>query len=201
MSLRPSHRSIIISKRKESLQEQYRADLVETIKKSQDSFETQLPYIAAGGIGVSMAFISDIIPLGTAQCIGFLYVGWLLLIACLFTNFFSHDRCIKLHQLTVNEIDCKKYKQSKAKERDSIISRWNYWSIWTMITGITSILLFITLNTLIMAKEVKPSNPSTETKGRTAPTKPPAKSFPVNTPKPDTGRVSPTNPPKTTRSK
>lgn len=197
-----TRKAIYIPKeRKPSTLERFREELVKINEKSQDSFETQLSYIAAGSIGISVVFISDIIPTPQAKYVAFLLIGWLLLTACLFINLYSHIVSFKNHRKTIIDIDTNNYDPQTANRRNKIINRWNVGSHWTLITGILSILLFITINMLLMAKEVKvvPQNPATERKGRESVTQPPSIKTNPDTVKPKTGRETPSQPPNVKR--
>jgi MFS family permease len=193
--------SILMRSEKKTALQSFREDLVRIAEKSQDNFESQLSYIAAGTIGVTIAFVSDIVPIDRAKYIIFLLIGWLLLAACLFINLYSHIVSFRNHRQTISDIDKKNYDPDVATRRNKIINRWNLGSLWTLITGIIGILLFISINMIIMAKEVKviPQNPSTERKGRESVTPPPPKQTPLPTsPYPGKhGRETPTPPPGT----
>lgn len=103
---KPSHyraRYYVIRKSEKSLTalEKFRDELQQKADKSQDNFETQISYIAAGAIAVTVAFLSDVVPLAQAAYKVFIITGWTLLISSLFFNLYSHVITFKKHRETI----------------------------------------------------------------------------------------------------
>lgn len=55
-----------------------------------DEFDKNLLTFSSGGLGLSLAFIKDIVPLAHAAWAGLLYVSWFCFVACITTTIFSY---------------------------------------------------------------------------------------------------------------
>lgn len=112
-----------------------------------DRFEKQLSYISAGALGVSMAFIKDIVgSLKLTHNTGLLLAGWIAMGLTLIANLLSQVYANYCHAETIGEIDEKCYDSAIATKRRAKIQYINYFSIGTLIIGIGLLLLFIQKN-------------------------------------------------------
>ncbi|WP_461449102.1 hypothetical protein [Mucilaginibacter sp.] len=145
--------------------ENYRTELVKTLEKSQDSFERQLSYIAAGGLGLSMIFIEKIVKnLNQAECKWILVVSWLLLALTLVVNLISHLLAAKSVYKTMEEINNNEFESEKSLKRDRFISKLNICSVGTLLLGVLSLILFVTINLYSMkndTNDIKVPEPQT----------------------------------------
>ena len=167
---------------------QYRNAVSENKSKSQDDFEKYINLLASGGIVLSLTFLEKIITVDKTTFKVFYIIGLILLVATLLSNLYSHYKSIKDSDLTILEIDEKKYDDifKNIEKRNKIINRLNRTSIWSLIIGVIFILTFVTINLFNMSDKTTPRPttqpaPSTEEKGRTIPQ--PPQSRPNNDPK------------------
>jgi len=127
-------------------QREYRDELITTLHKSQDTFEKQLSYIAAGSLALSIGFIKDIVNIGIADYKGLLVTGWVLLGITLLANCISHIRAADLHSKTINEINYNKDDPNRTARRYREISCWNWGTVVTLVGGIGMIIFFVSIN-------------------------------------------------------
>ena len=166
----------------------YRNAVSENKSKSQDDFEKYINLLASGGIVLSLTFLEKIITVDKTIFKSLYVIGLILLVLTLLSNLYSHYKSIKDSDLTILEIDEKKYNDifKNIEKRNKIINRLNRTSIWSLIIGVIFILTFVTLNLFNMSdkqtpRPQQPSRPLTEEKGRSIPTPPQNK--PANNPK------------------
>lgn len=166
----------------------YRNAVSENKSKSQDDFEKYINLLASGGIVLSLTFLEKIITVDKTIFKAFYIIGIILLVVTLLSNLYSHYKSIIDSDLTIQEIDEKKYEEvfKNIKKRNTIINRLNRTSIWSLIIGVIFILTFVTINLFNMSDKATPRPttqpaPSTEEKGRTIPQ--PPQSRPNNDPK------------------
>lgn len=129
--------------------QKYRDHLESVIIKSQERFEIQLSYISAGALGLSLAFIKDIVQsVHLAKYKWLLYLGWGLLTATLVLNCVSHMIAAILYRRTMLDIDKKsdKYDSLKAEYRSKAITICNIISVGFLLFGISAIVLFVSIN-------------------------------------------------------
>lgn len=127
--------------------EDYREHLIKVMEGNSDRFEKQLSYISAGALGVSMAFIKDIVgSLNLTNHTGLLIAGWIAMGITLIANLLSQVYANYCHAETIGEIEEKCYDSKIASNRRNKIQYVNYFSIGTLITGIGLLLLFIYKN-------------------------------------------------------
>lgn len=125
----------------------YKEELITLLHKSQDTFEKQLSYISAGALGLSIAFLKDIIiEIGSSKFKWVISAGWILLIVCLLLNCLSHIWAAQSHNKTIGEITSGKYNSAIVERRNRTINRFNIGSVATMLLGILAIIIFITIN-------------------------------------------------------
>jgi hypothetical protein len=125
----------------------YREHLIKIMEGNSDRFEKQLSYISAGSLGISMAFIKEIVgSLNLTHSTGLLLFGWISMAITLITNLISQVYANYCHAETVNEIEKKCYDSSMADKRREKIQYMNYFSIGTLVSGIGLLLFFIYKN-------------------------------------------------------
>lgn len=166
----------------------YRNAVSDNKSKSQDDFEKYINLLASGGIVLSLTFLEKIITVDKTIFKAFYVIGLILLIVTLLSNLYSHYKSIIDSDLTIQEIDEKKYEEvfKNIKKRNTIINRLNRTSIWSLIIGVIFILTFVTINLFNMSDKAAPIPatqpiPSTEERGRTIPQ--PPQNRPNNEPK------------------
>ncbi len=131
----------------------YRESLQNVVDKSEDEFEKRLLYIAAGALGLSFSFITDIVAINQCKYLWLLIGGWGLLAMCILVNLLSQlwsknkaNRAIDLiDKCLVSQGDDKKLK-SKIDEMNSRTNLINNITVWFLFGGIIAILAFASIN-------------------------------------------------------
>lgn len=125
---------------------EYKEELIKVLEKSQDTFETQLSYISAGALALSIAFIKDIVNFSDATHKWFLIAGWTFLSVTLLANFISHNISATSISKTIDEINNQLYDDNRIKKRFKIIHKINWGTIVTLILGIAFVILYASIN-------------------------------------------------------
>lgn len=127
----------------------YKKELLSLLEKSNDSFEKQLNYVAAGAIGVSMIIVEKVIKdLANSNCKLALIGSWVLLALTLISNLISHVYTFSMHSKTIEEIDLEQYDFETAKSRNDKIKIWNVLSSILLVVGILLFIYFVSINIL-----------------------------------------------------
>ncbi|MBS1521578.1 MAG: hypothetical protein JST50_11310 [Bacteroidetes bacterium] len=163
--------------------EDYKIELLKVYEKSQDSFEKQLSYISAGGLGLSMIFIEKIVKnVGLSNCKWLLALSWILLGSTLVINLISHSVSAKSTYKTLTDIEENNFDIEKVKRRIRSINILNNCSIFTLLMGILLLIVFVTINLYTMkynTNEIEHPKPQT---GQNPPPPPIVKPTQPNTP-------------------
>lgn len=139
--------------REEDAYKEYCRSLDEALARSENEFEKKITYLAAGALGLSFVFISDIVGFHQSRCACILFLGWVLLITCLIMNLVSHLNS-KSHIVKTREECDEKYNRGenfvpdpqKIAERNQAISRINDLTTIFFIAGTILILVYVGIN-------------------------------------------------------
>lgn len=77
------------------LYNEHRKQAWNDIQSSTDSFDQALLALSSGALGISLAFIKDIVPLKEAVWLGLLFTSWISFAACILVTVFSFQLSIK----------------------------------------------------------------------------------------------------------
>lgn len=122
-------------------------ELSYVLQKSADAFEKQLSYISSGSIGVSMLLIEQMFEdFSVTKGKWMVITGWILLVAVLVLNLFSHLIAAKGHYKTLEEIAQDKFSYKKANDRFKINRAVNWTTAAMLGLGILFIIIFISKN-------------------------------------------------------
>lgn len=125
-------------------------DLLRIKEKSEDDFEKNIIYIAAGTLVLSLTFIEKIVDLGSSGGIMFLIISWILLSITLLGNLVSHQISSLFHEkyrsLYANCADDDQLPDLKLKQYNFIIASFNWGTIFTLCTGIGMLVTFCSIN-------------------------------------------------------
>jgi hypothetical protein len=91
--------------RRQDLHDQHKARICEDIQSSTDSFDQSLLTLSSGALGVSLAFIKDIVPLKEAVWIGLLFASWIAFALCIVTTVVSFLLSVKANKQQLGYID------------------------------------------------------------------------------------------------
>lgn len=125
-------------------------DLLRIKEKSEDDFEKNIIYIAAGTLVLSLTFIEKIVDLGSSSGIAFLIISWILLSITLLGNLVSHQISSFFHEkyrsLYANCADDDQLPDLKLKQYNFIIASFNWGTLFTLCTGIGMLVTFCSIN-------------------------------------------------------
>jgi uncharacterized integral membrane protein len=157
-------------------------DLARIKEKSEDDYEKNIIYIAAGTLVLSLTFLEKVVNLKESNAVWFLILSWILLSITLLGNLVSHqlssmyhERCRLLYADAGNDT---KEADGKVKKYNRNILKLNWGTTITLFLGILLLVIFCSinayhtthlknnLNDTTMSKQIKPYQPDTQ-KGRT----------------------------------
>lgn len=87
--------------RAEELHDEYRKKTLEDIKSETENFDRYLLTLSSGALGLSLAFIKDIVPLGSAIRIPWLITSWIAFLLCIVATLFSFQASIRALENTI----------------------------------------------------------------------------------------------------
>lgn len=132
---------------------EFRESLQNVVDKSEDEFEKRLLYVAAGALGLSFSFITDIVVINQCKLLCLLIVGWGLLSLCILINLLSHLWSKNKANKAIDLVDERLISESNDSKLRSEIKRMNGYTrlinnitVWFLFLGIISILSFATIN-------------------------------------------------------
>jgi hypothetical protein len=91
--------------RRRELHDQHKARICEDIQSSTDSFDQSLLTLSSGALGVSLAFIKDIVPLKEAVWIGLLFGSWIAFALCIVATVVSFLVSVKANKQQLGYIE------------------------------------------------------------------------------------------------
>jgi len=127
---------------------EYRKSILEVKSKSDDDFEKYITLISSGGLGVTIAYINDIIPIKESVGSWVLFLGWIMLCTTLFLNLLSHYKSSINNEKTIDEIDELEYEEltNNIDSRNKTIRCLNLLSIITVGMGLLLVIIFTIIN-------------------------------------------------------
>jgi hypothetical protein len=123
-------------------------------EKSEDDYEKNLVYIAAGTLVLSLTFIEKIVNIKDSNAIWFLILSWFFLSITLLTNLISHQlsshyntTCRQLYSdCDDDDIDSMKRINQKAESYNTRLTRINWGTTASLIIGIFLLVIFCSIN-------------------------------------------------------
>jgi hypothetical protein len=125
----------------------YRDHLVTARQKAQEDFDKTVLSLSGGALGISFAFIKDIVGAGPFQNPAFLLLSWILwassITAVMVSYFFSHlALCRAISQVDGNRI----YKERPGGCHDIITAILNTCGGLLFLAGVAAIIYFVSHN-------------------------------------------------------
>jgi hypothetical protein len=158
-------------------------DLLRIKEKSEDDYEKNIIYIAAGTLVLSLTFLEKIVNLSESSAVWFLIWSWILLSITLLGNLVSHQLAAYYHEkyrlLYAECVDDMSLPDLKLKKYNGIMLKLNWSTTITLFFGIAMLVTFCSINAYHktnpkidnnkkMSKEIKPQTNQPDTqKGRT----------------------------------
>jgi len=90
--------------RRRELYDEHKNQAWNDVQSSTKSFEQSLLAVSSGALGVSLAFVKDIVPLKQAICLNLLFASWVCFAACIILTVFSSPLSIAAQRKYVGYI-------------------------------------------------------------------------------------------------
>ena len=136
----------------EEIKKEYLNQLTQDLKYSISKFDSQSLYLSSGALGLSLAFIKDLVPFAEAKYNWvFLMSLWLFVLAIVI-GFIGHLISSSQIMKRMKLVDEDRYEEIKD---DNLIPRLNLTLITIIILGIFSLVTFVSINITNMGKSDK----------------------------------------------
>ena len=127
--------------------EEYRNHLQDIYQKAQEDYDKTVLTLSSGALGISFAFVKDIIGPGPISCSGLLYWSWVcwgVSVACVL---FSHLTSSYSIRKSIEQVDKgEAYTQRIGGWYDKVTSVLNHLSGFLFLAGLVLIILFVSKN-------------------------------------------------------
>jgi hypothetical protein len=144
--------------------EKHREQAWKDINASSDEFDKNLLTFSSGILGLSLAFIKDIVHLQNAVALPCLYLSWILLTLCILTTIFSYRFSYWAQLRHLNNL-----REYYLEGKESALDRETFWSkavdfcalsgAILFFAGVVTTVFFVSLN---VAKEHRMPDPKVQ---------------------------------------
>ena len=142
-------------KRREALHDTLAAQARTDQQASSDSFDNQLLTFSSALLGLSLAFIKDIVPLNTAIWMPCLYSSWVLLAICILSTIASFRFGVEAQKKQAEHLYC--YYIEKKKEYFNKKTGWTTAISWCSHIGSATFLVGLVLTISFAIRNVSHS--------------------------------------------
>jgi hypothetical protein len=126
---------------------EYRAYLVNTEQKSQENFDKTVLSLSGGALGISFAFVKDIVgtnPLSHQGYLLFSWIVWGISVTCVLASFYFSNQAIRK---AINQVDNGNiYKQTPGGSLSKITALLNMTGGLLFLTGVILMVIFVYYN-------------------------------------------------------
>ena len=127
--------------------EEYRAQLFSTMQKAQDEYDKTVLALSGGALGISLAFIKDVIGSGPIVCAVHLLLAWICWGTSLGTVLLSHYTSHKANVYAISQVDeCRIYDERPGGNWDRITNILNATAGILFFGGVVFIVVFASSN-------------------------------------------------------
>lgn len=131
--------------------EKIREELTQNQRSNAENFDKGILTLSSAGLGISVAFLDNIIKLPAATCHFLLYSSWVLFILTIITTLLSYimgQKGIKLHLHFAHEYYLEEKESFLTKENRyaKFVDKYSSWTISFFISAIITLMLFIIIN-------------------------------------------------------
>lgn len=120
-----------------------------SIDSSSDSFDKSMLTLSSGALGVSLAFIKDIVPLGRANGISLLLISWVAFALCIVVTVFSFRfsiAALKKHRDFLDKSWSEQKLSEPAPTRWPMLQWCNRGAIAFFLVGLICTMIFVGIN-------------------------------------------------------
>lgn len=139
--------------RAEELHDEYRKKVWEDTKSGTENFDKYLLTFSSGALGLSLAFIKDVAPIGRAVWVPSLFASWVAFLLCILVTLISFRISILALEAMVPHLN-QFYLNSNAeafdKHRESFLTKAVEWCAWAgiilFVCGVFFTMMFVYAN-------------------------------------------------------
>jgi hypothetical protein len=139
--------------RAEELHDEYRKKVWEDTKSGTENFDKYLLTFSSGALGLSLAFIKDVAPIGHAVWIRSLFASWLAFLLCILITLISFRISILALEAMVphlNDFYLNSNAEAFDKHRENWLTKAVEWCAWTgiilFVCGVFFTMMFVYAN-------------------------------------------------------
>jgi hypothetical protein len=139
--------------RAEQLHDEYRKKVWEDTKSGTENFDKYLLTFSSGALGLSLAFIKDVAPIGHAVWIPSLFASWVAFLLCILVTLISFRISILALEAMVphlNEFYLNSNAEAFDKHRESWLTKAVEWFAWAgiilFVCGVFFTMMFVYAN-------------------------------------------------------
>lgn len=141
------------SNRAEQLHDEHRRKVWEDLKSGTENFDKYLLTFSSGALGLSLAFIKDVVPIGQIVWIPSLFASWVAFLLCILVTLISFRISILAIEAMVphlNEFYLNNKTEAFDKHRESWLTKAVEWCAWAgiilFVCGIFFTMMFVYAN-------------------------------------------------------
>ncbi len=139
--------------RADELFDDFKEKVLDDIKSGTENFDKNLLTFSSGALGLSLAFIKDIVPLGEAHLIPCLFVSWIAFALCILVTMASFQVSIQALQCSLPFAEKYYFKNQRNAFDEHLKTRWCRavdWCTWTasglFVIGLVCTIVFVCVN-------------------------------------------------------
>ncbi|QIX61360.1 hypothetical protein HER32_09290 [Hymenobacter sp. BT18] len=151
-----------------------RQQVIEGRKNAEEHFEKLLVSLNAGGLTLTVGFVKDLVPLGSAVYLQLLPITWILFVLSLILNLLSHRSTVKAADIYISEASKDNPYPSSFDHHNKKTHKYNLICASLFVLAVLTFLTYVTLNFNLMSQnqnhQTKPGQRPEEIRGLTFPT-------------------------------
>ena len=141
--------------RAEELYDQHRDKVWEDIKSGTENFDKYMLTFSSGALGLSLAFVKDVVPLGKSVWVPWLISSWVVFVICILVTLLSFRISIRALEKTIPYLK-EYYLESKADAFDKHLqSFWSKAVDWCTVLQITFFILGLIFTMMFVGANIR----------------------------------------------
>lgn len=140
--------------RAQQLYDEYRKKTLDDIKSQTQNFDDNLLKFSSGALGLSLAFIKDVVPLPQAIWIWCLFLSWMAFAVCILVTLASFQLSVVAHRRSLPALEAYYIKGRQEALDSHLKTLWVRALDWCTFIGSASFLGGVILTLLFVAANV-----------------------------------------------
>lgn len=141
--------------RAEELYDDFQATALEWIKSSTETFDNNLLTFSSGALGLSLAFIKDVVPIGKAIWLPLLYISWVAFSLCIFVTLASFRVSIRALETSLPYAQKYYLKGERDAFNQHLKTRWSRAVTWCTVGASTCFALGVVCTVLFAGSNIR----------------------------------------------